>query len=234
MEGMNRIRFPFLLFTLLTALSAAEFWDTSPPERWSSKDVQHLLTNSPWAHQTPVNLAGGNFDSEPGSGGDRDRGGKARATSDDGPDGGAQSNRRTGADNEPESPFVQPSSIAVRWDSALPVRLALATGMTATLPDLTVYRIVIADVFPALAGRADQKTMASKTTLSARGKSVVNAAKMEVVPRGKNLDFVFTFPRETVFSVEDKEIEFTTQFGGIRVRQRFRPKEMMFKGQTAL
>ena len=233
MIHMSSLRIPLLALTLAASLAAAEFWDATPPVNWTMKEVQRLTNNSPWAHLTPLNLAGGAFDSEPGRDSGTDRASRQTATADDSPD-SAQTNRRNGINSESEPPAVPASSIAIRWDSALPVRLALASDRTAPQPDLNVYRIVIADVPPAIAARADQKSMPSKTTLSAKGKPALTSLKLEIVPHGKNLDFAFTFPRETVFSAEDKEIEFTTQFGGIRIRQRFRPREMVFRGQPAL
>ena len=38
------------------ALWAADFWTAKPYTEWSTKDIQKMMSNSPWAHLMPVSM----------------------------------------------------------------------------------------------------------------------------------------------------------------------------------
>jgi hypothetical protein len=59
-----------LLLTRQGALAAKDFWNAKPASDWSSDEVEHLLSNSPWAKE--VRAA---FESGPGGFGGGNRGG---------------------------------------------------------------------------------------------------------------------------------------------------------------
>ena len=42
-------------------LSAADLWDSKPFQDWTDKDVQKLVSNSPWARQARAVLADTTF-----------------------------------------------------------------------------------------------------------------------------------------------------------------------------
>ena len=56
---------------LPTLVAAAEFWEAQPFAAWSDKDVQRMLTDSPWSHQVSVVMP-----RSPREGGDIQAGGR--------------------------------------------------------------------------------------------------------------------------------------------------------------
>ena len=55
----------FLVFSLI----AADVWDKKPFTDWSQKEVDHMLTSSPWARETAAAFAGGGGAGGTGGGG---------------------------------------------------------------------------------------------------------------------------------------------------------------------
>ena len=74
------------------------------------------------------------------------------------------------------------------------------------------------------------------TTLGPKGKDPVNPAQI-VVATGENgkMTVRYYFPRSADFSLDDREIVFTTRVGGrMEVKQKFTLKDMTFDGKLAL
>src|SRR4029077_3221174 len=58
-----------LLFLCALCMGAADFWTTKPFTDWSDKEVQKILTDSPWAEKVAVSASAGDVLSAPGGGG---------------------------------------------------------------------------------------------------------------------------------------------------------------------
>src|SRR5258708_32704432 len=56
---------------LLTALClwAADFWFAKPYTDWRGKDIQKMITDSPWAHKVSIEMTGGPGGGRGGPGG---------------------------------------------------------------------------------------------------------------------------------------------------------------------
>jgi hypothetical protein len=137
-----------LLLTSSLALWAADFWLSKPFANWDQKEIQKILTDSPWAKKVSVPLTGrggggGAFPGGGGGGGGRGGGrggGPAGPSLDPGIGGGggagiaetAGGGGRTpnfggGGDGGSDAASVTPAiQLFVRCQSALPVREALA------------------------------------------------------------------------------------------------------------
>ena len=134
---------PYGPLLLVFSLIAADVWEKKPFTDWSPKDVQHVLTSSPWARETaaaPSGGPGGGTGGGGGRGGGRGAGrggGGAGADMDasmgggtGGPGGGGMS----GGGGAPGgggggAPSAAPQTmVLVRWQSALPVKQALLRG----------------------------------------------------------------------------------------------------------
>src|SRR5579862_7026564 len=88
----------------VTALLAAEFWQSEPFTDWSDKEVTKILTDSPWSRQMPLDMsalrgAGGGGGGQGMGGGGRKGGGGGRGA-------------------------AQQRSVLIRWVSAMPVKQA--------------------------------------------------------------------------------------------------------------
>jgi len=123
-----------LLMTLSAAalpapVFAADPWDAKDPAQWNEKDLQKLMTDSPWARQVSVPLGGPSVGSIGGGGrgrggrGGGGGGGSTDASSSAGmggsPMGGEGGGGMGGADRPaPTATFL------IRWQSAKPIKIA--------------------------------------------------------------------------------------------------------------
>jgi hypothetical protein len=127
---------------LLAGVSlASEKWDSKDPSKWSSAEIDKLLHNSPWAQPAKVQLSpaqnrgpnsgqGGNPDDQsgyPGGGGRRSGGMGVPGLGFPFPGGGGMGypgGGRGGRGGGNRRPADQTANAIVRWESALPMRLA--------------------------------------------------------------------------------------------------------------
>lgn len=226
------------LFVFALCLSAADFWQSKPSTEWSEKDLQKMMTNSPWAKSFTVSIAGPGGASDPGApqpiseGGGRGRGGGG------GGRGGAAAPAAVGG--------LAPTVFA-RWQSALPVRQAFVRlkfgAEAATSPDAKQilereepdYEIVLSGPLKSLL-RGDLETLKKAITensfLSVKGKDPVKPSAVQMSQMSN--DMIFRFPRSTPFTADDKEVEFSTRFGDTTLRYKFRLKDMVYNGKLEM
>jgi hypothetical protein len=203
---------------------------TSDPSKWSHADVEQILSNSPWSQTAnaefperqedePVNvysLPGAQQAGLPG-------GSKAGAT--DGRwDGGV--GRNTGHGQVPTLPGL------VRWDSAIPVREALALSHE-TLPGESGRDYILTVVGLVSAGK-DQplEGLMGHSTLRVPGKPPVGAEDMKVDSKTGAVHLYF--PRSSAISANDKDVVFSTRFGSLTVVKKFHLAEMLYHGRLEL
>jgi len=225
-----------LCLSLGIVLYASDPWTKKDPSRWSTQDVQQIVTDSPWTKQTiasfekhdeerPEDIPNG----APPSGMTDNRG-----VSDGKWDGGVG---RMPQGDPPKLP------IAVRWDSAEPVRLAMARIQeqpSASAPDYSRdYVISVAGLIPAFADRPNsvdpqqmRAGLLNTSRLIPRGKAAITPfdAKIDAATGEVQL----FFPRSNAITLEDKEVVFKTRFGSLSVLQGFRLKDMIYKGRLEL
>ncbi|MBZ5606628.1 MAG: hypothetical protein LAP38_00080 [Acidobacteriia bacterium] len=250
-----------LLFTV--CLFGADFWQSKPFAEWSDKEINKMLTGSPWARSVSISLSA----MTPPGGGRGGRGGRgggggggfggddaapARPGGDDlaGPGGGAPggniaSRGDIGGGGGQAVPSLQ---LTVRWQSAMPMKQALVRrrfgAEAATSPDAkkflddnAVYLIALAGL-PAAMARFNspeiKSAMKEKTTLTAKDKPPLHPVDVGVGPPGQQVEIFFVFPKTTEFTLDDKEIEFATSLGAIAVKQKFRLKDMLVNGTLQL
>lgn len=220
-----------LLFLFAFGLMAADFWQ-KPYTDWADKDLQKMLTNSPWAHTASVSMGGPPPDLG-GGGGGGGRGG--------GPQGGG------GADAP--VPGVREPEVVARWQSALPIRQAFVRlkygSETATSEDAkkylekesTSYEIVLSGPLQQfLRGKPEDtaKALSEVTFLSSKDKGAIKPMSIEVGKPGKTMDVLIAFPRMMPFTADDKEVEFATKLGTSKVSIKFRLKDMVYSGKLEM
>src|SRR5665213_2053756 len=223
----------FCIFSL--TLAAADFWQSKPYTGWSNKDLQKIMTNSPWARTFTLSpgspAAGGGSDSAPapiseGGGGRGGRGGRGKG----GPD--------------VPSPGGPPAlDIVARWQSALPLRQAFVRlrygAEAATSSDAKAildqaepaYVVILSGPLQSLlrGNPEDLKTaLMNATFLTAKGKSDLKPADVKIDKTSKTEQVIFSFPRTTPYTIEDREIDLNTKLGALPIKYKFHPKDMVF------
>jgi hypothetical protein len=232
--------YKYLVRALCTALAfvvtllAAQSWTKKDPRQWSADDLTRLLNDSPWAQQANAEFSKDLQDDAtapvpvptpaqvgmPGPNG----------VSDGRWDGGVGRNKRGALPTLP---------VLVRWDSALPVRLALAREDHTTASEPTrEYIITVLGLVPARRKTApglSQETIQGLIRTSAllpRGHAAIHPdnAKLDTATGALHL----FFPKNDPITLSEKEVTFVTRFGSLTVQKRFRLKDMMYSGKLEL
>jgi hypothetical protein len=229
-----------LLLILATSLWAADFWQSKPYTEWSDKEVQKLLSDSPWSKEVVVSLSGG---SGGGSGKGSRKGGGGGGGGDAGFDGPTMGSG--GGKGAQEVGGGAPTmNLVVSWRTALPLRQAFLKkkfgAEAGTSPDAKklleepqkFYIIVVAGL-PARMGRGGEELkemLLKNTSLSIKGKEPIVPEDLQ----SSGTTAIFLFPKTVAIDVDDKEVEFSTRLGQTIVKTRFKLKEMVFNGKLDL
>lgn len=236
---------------LVVGLWAADAWQTKPFTEWGDKDVQKILTNSPWSKSVSVS-AGSGTDSgsafgRGGFGADQE---PPRPVADGqmpGQDPGVPGGN-VASRNAAEMQSAPTITLTVLWQSALPMKQALARrkygAEAGTSPEAkkfldenSGYLIAVSGIPLAIAqasGVQGKAGVLQRTTLSAKGKEPVRASEMLPGPAGPKMEIIFVFPKTAPFTAEDKDVEFSTQLGPVAVKNKFHLKEMVYHGTLEL
>jgi hypothetical protein len=238
---------------------AEEPWVAKKPTEWNAKELQHILSDSPWAK--PVSVTLGSSMPSGGGGGGRGRGGRGGGGGVTMPSADAGASMESGAGGgggrgvTNDGPAAAPSVIyTVRWMSALPMKLAFVYARmgaeAATSPQAKAF-IEKEDQFyvinvsgpprknEAATERPRQLTpkveaeIKEATTLSWKAHDKVQPLVVQV-SQTNSFAFSFSFPRTHLIELEDKEVEFATKLGELSIKRKFKLKDMMYEGKLAL
>ncbi|MGJ5813515.1 hypothetical protein [Paludibaculum fermentans] len=259
MPGWNRRDALYLLSAaaLPVPVWAEEPWAAKKPAEWSEKELQHILTDSPWAK--PVSVTVGSSIPSAGGGG-RGRGGRGGGGGVSMPSADAGGAMESGAGGggrgvTNDGPAAAPSIIyTVRWMSALPMKLAFVYSKmgaeASTSPQAKAFvekddQFYIVNVSgPPRRGEAPaerprkltpkvEAEIKEATTLSWKGHDKLQPLVVQV-SQTNSFAFSFSFPRTHIIELEDKEVEFSTKLGELSIRRKFKLKDMMYEGKLAL
>lgn len=244
----NCLELVFCFACILGAgLSAADpSWKTKPAPQWTEEDARQLLNNSPWAKTITAGLARRQSEDELRDGGQmgqpkgigyegvdaKGTGPKLPTKATDifvpAPNGG-RSIRST----------IQSLPLRLRWESALPVRLAELKSHELDPPTLEAegYRIAVYGI-PGGNFKGDPKKLGDPlkegAVLRREGKKDVKPSSVEVFPYPDGWAAVFVFPLSAEISPKDKQVEFEAHIGRIVVTQPFDLAEMVFQGKLEI
>jgi hypothetical protein len=242
----------FLLFLLLAATSAllaADFWATKKFTEWTDKEVQRMATDSPWAQKAVIALGSGRSSGFGEEGGGRTGGGGLDDIGGGGGGGGrgSRGGRGGGMDDFGSAQAGTPTvSLVIRWQSALPVRQALARihwGAEASaspeaakfLAGQEEYYVISVSGLPARLMGTDPEKVKSASALKIGKAAPVPAAAIQV-NRGRPLsEILLAFPRpDHPIALTDKEVEVAVALGNAPVKKKFQLKNMVFDGKLAI
>ena len=127
----------------------------------------------------------------------------------------------------------------MRWESALPVRLAEFKSHEIEPPTLEGdgYRIAVYGIPRAdIKGEPEElgKPLKSLAALKREGKKDVRPVSVEVFQRDDGMVVVYLFPLSAEISKKDGQLQFVAQIGRIVVDQIFELSEMEFLGKLEL
>jgi hypothetical protein len=231
------------------SLWAADFWQSKPYTEWSDKEVQKILSNSPWSKEVVVSLgsAGGGGSGKGsrkggGGGGGGDTGFDGPAMGSGGGNAGGRGIQEVGGGTPVGG--TPGMTLLVSWRTALPLRQAIAKqkfgAEAGTSPDAKKvieepqkYYVIVVSGIPGRMGRGSaemKEALMKNSSLAIKGKEPI--APEDIQSGGTTA--VFLFPKTVAIDMDDKEVEFSTKLGQQIVKTKFRLKDMVFNGKLDL
>lgn len=217
----------FLLPVAITVFAAGEpGWKTRRIPDWSVQDAQQVLTDSPWVMSVAPKQQGS---LSTGRNSDIDVSGLGVPV--------GRHGRHSGEDDG--EPPILPSTVRLRWESALPVREAeLKTqDVTAPVVDEDHYAIAIYGV-PRSIASADSKGLPDRLKreafLKRNGKRDLKPSRVEVLQREDGPVLIYLFPKSVEITAEDRSVEFDAHIGPLAVAQTFSLADMVYQGKLEL
>jgi len=225
-RGVFAVVAGFLGASLQAESPDEDFWNTKPPESWSTEEIEELTNKSPWARPVTAQVKGYSPLSGAGAGG----GGRRR--------GGTMSQstaRGAGANSGDSSPKFQG---VVRWASAKPIRLALKLEFPASLAE---HYVISVSGLPIVSGHGgdDGSTadsydgLKAQTSLQVHGQESVQPGVIEP-DKSETSTLYFGFLPQLVQLDGDKTVTFATTMAPLNVKVKFELKQMKFKGDLAI
>ena len=228
----------------VTCLIAADLvWESKPASQWTEEDARQVLTKSPWAKATSAVITRRLTEEQLREGGQM---GLPRGIGNEGVDPAGSGpkvspNILTGPGGGDRSPRSLPQSITLqlRWENALPVRLAELRLHEIEPPTLQGdgYSIAVYGVpGGGFKGSPEElgRPLKSLAALKRDGKEDVRPVRVEVFQREIDVVIVYLFPLSAEISKRDRRIRFEAQIGRIVFAQDFDLSEMEFLGKLEL
>jgi hypothetical protein len=232
------------LIAAAASLTAGDaVWKSKPAAQWTEDDAKQVLAKSPWSKEftaivtrrlTEEQLRDGGQMGQPSGVGNEGVDAKDSAPK-------VSLNVFSGPGGDDRSPRSLPQSIKLklRWESALPVRLAELKSHTGEPPTLTTngYRIGIYGL-PGAGFKGDPqelgKPLKNLAFLKRDGKKDVRPVSAEVFQLGDGVAVVYVFPFSAEIGRKDGRVRFEAQIGRIVIAQTFELSEMEFMGKLEL
>jgi hypothetical protein len=233
----------FLAVAVAYLFAADPVWKSKPSAEWTEEDAQQVLAKSPWTKVVRATITRRLTEDQLREGGQM---GQPRTIGNEGldPKGSGPSaspNVFTGRGGDDRSPRSLPQSITLqlRWESALPVRLAEFKSHQVEPPTLEGdgYSIAVYGI-PGGDFKGDPEQLGAPlknlAALKREGKKDVRPIRVEVFQRDGGAVVVYLFPLSAEISRKDQRIRFEAQIGRIVFAQDFDLSEMEFLGKLEL
>jgi hypothetical protein len=218
-------------------------WKTKLPAQWTEDDARQLLDSSPWVNQITAVVTRRLTEDQLREGGQM---GQPQGVGNQGvdPKGSGPKvspNILTGGGGDDRSPrsFSRPIKLTLRWETALPVRIAELKSHEIEPPTLegVGYRIAVYGIpFADLHGDPKKlgEPLKNLASLKREGKKDVRPVSVEVFQRENDMVVVFLFPLSAEISKKDLRIRFDAHIGRIVLSQSFELGQMEFLGKLEL
>jgi hypothetical protein len=218
-------------------------WKSKPADQWTEEDAKQVLANSPWARQVSAVITRRLTEDQLREAGQM---GQPRTVGNVGVDPKGSGPKVTpnvfsgpGGDDRGSRSLAQPITLKLRWESALPIRLAELKSHEVEPPTLQDdgYSIAVYGI-PGGDFKGDPtklgEPLKSLATLKREGKKDVRPITVEVFLRENGVVVVYVFPLSAEIARKDGRIRFEAQIGRIVVAQDFELSEMEFVGKLEL
>jgi len=225
-------------------VAADPVWKTKPSAQWSAEDARQLLTSSPWAREIRAGISRRLSEDELREGGQMGQPKGVGYEGVDAPGSGPTFPKSLPGllvgDGKPSARSqVQATYVRLRWESALPVRLAELKAGETDPPTLEGdgYRIAVYGI-PGGYLKGDPKKLGAplkdEAVLRRDGKKDVKPSSVEAFELSDGWAVVYLFPFSAEISPKDLQVEFEAHIGRVVVVQPFDLSTMIFQGKLEL
>ncbi len=232
-----------LIAAAVLLMGADAAWKSKPADKWTEEDARQILARSPWVKENRATITRRLTEDQLREAGQM---GQPRGLGNEGIDAGVRGEKLSpnifagpgGDDRSPRS-LPRPMILQVRWESALPVRLAEIKTHEVEPPTLEGdgYQIAVYGI-PEGDFKGDPKDLGkplkSLAALKREGRKDVRPVSVEVFQRENDVVVVYVFPLSAEIGKRDGQIRFEAQIGRIVVAQMFDLNEMEFMGKLEL
>jgi hypothetical protein len=231
------------LLTAAHLMAADPVWTSKQAAQWTEEDARQVLAASPWAKEIRAVITRRLTEDQLREGGQM---GQPRGVGNEGVDPKGSGPKVSpnvfsgpGGDDRSLRSMPQFITLKLRWESALPVRLAELKSHEIEPPTLEGdgYLIAVYGV-PGADFRGDPKQLGEPlknlAALKREGKKDVRPVRVEVFQREKGLVVVYLFPLSAEITKKDQRIQFEAHIGRIVFAQNFELSEMEFMGKLEL
>lgn len=248
---MRRTAWLVIPFSVAVIVFAAPAWQKKDFSQWTTEDARKIMTDSPWVKDVTIGSSSGNAEPNmgpsPAPSSPQMGGAPGRTPQPTTPN--SQSSQTPNGTQGGGGSASQTARVLVEWVSATPIRLAelkLKAGSsqppaadveTAKRP-ADAYVIAVIGVPVESPGSGNGNQLAQSATLNVKGKPPIRATsvKQETMNGGSQRAFLFSFPKSTPITLDDKTVEFRLDRGLLPepIRATFKLKSMEYDGQLAL
>jgi hypothetical protein len=224
-------------------MAADPAWKSKPAPQWTEEDAKQVLAASPWAKEIKAVVTRRLTEDQLREAGQM---GQPRGIGNEGVDPKGSGPKvspdifsgRGGDDRSPRS-LPQSITLKLRWESALPVRIAELKSHEIEPHTLEGdgYRIAVYGI-PRGNFKGDPKQlgepMKNLAALKREGKKDVRPSSVEVFQEESGVVVVYLFPLSAEITKNDQRIQFEAHIGRIVFVQNFELGDMEFQGKLEL
>jgi len=232
-----------LIVSAALLMAADPVWKSKPAAQWTEEDAKQVLAKSPWAKEIRAVVTRRLTEDQLREGGQMGQplgvGNEGVDPKGSGPKVSPNIFTGAGGDDRSIRSLPQPITLKIRWESALPVRLAELKSREVEPPSSQGdgYRIAVYGI-PGADFKGDPKQLGDplkkEAVLKREGKKDVRPVSVEVFQRENGLVVVYLFPLSAEITKKDRQIQFDAHIGRIVVTQTFDLREMEFMGKLEL
>lgn len=240
----GKLRFLLLPTAVAFVVIAADRdWKVTPTAAWTEDDARQILTDSPWSKTVTATIRPLQTEDE------RREGGNMGQEHGIGFDGIADDRPRMHAPKsivdivKPEAAVAPPTQsikLQLRWESALPIRIAVLKSRDTTAPSVSdgSYTLAVYGIPDAHFQGGDPTRLGgplkTQAVLRRDGKKDVRPSSVKVFEGQDGLVALYLFPLAAEISKNDRQIEFDAKIGRISIVKSFDLDDMQLNGKLEL
>jgi hypothetical protein len=232
--------YSMLALSATLLIAADPGWRGKSTQDWTEQDANQILTDSPWAKRVVATVTRRQSEDQRREAGKM---GQDHGVGFDGIDDKRPSSKAaiSGVIKGGDIPHSSNQALVLRlrWETALPVRLAELKAHVSEPPTLEGegYMIAVYGV-PGGGFKEDPKTLGEPlkklASLKREGKKDVKPSSVEVFQRDDGLVIAYLFPFSAEIVARDGHFEFDAQIGRVIIAQDFDLTQMQFQGKLDL